>query len=631
MTSCLGDKHPVLGPVGKHQELCLVCGDRASGRHYGVKSCDGCRGFFKRSIRRNLEYVCKENGSCVVDPVRRNQCQACRFKKCLEVKMNRNCVQHERAPRSNRMPRDVTPPPEKRFSFLDMPSPSGLEPSYSSLYPHLIHQATRSGLTSVSNLPGLHGLHGLPPLHNLHSSFVPSQALVPRLVCGIASPGSQHTSISDKHQALSSLFPALSQSVVCNPAYLEASFRCSNHGASVLGSTNQYSSNSYNSESKCGTVPSIRSIVGSEGDKPSKNDTNDNSDKTPSPDSSSPWSSPHLSNQEREHDSSPKVDNVTTNNGACVDSQSQASPTAVYAKRELTPGLLAPTPIRPQQISPGHSSLNLNTNPFGVLPLSCQTILSPSTAHASLQQLPVPANISLRMPSMLAGHCFQLGQSPLTSNNGKTLLNAHHVTSVAEEILVACVTWARLLPAFSTLADSDKRRLLEATWTELFLLVAAERGLHFEPNSLLSALDRVRDSGHQDINPSQPLVTTRHMSTMYTHLQDMRELLLVFQGIKIDSAEGSCLRSIVLFRFYTRGLQASGEIQRLQEKAHLALMSHCSRTYPGDLLRTNRFLLLLPRLREIPPRVIKDVFFRHSVLPEANIERLLFEFAGCSS
>lgn len=74
----------------KPEILCLVCGDKASGKHYGVQSCDGCRGFFKRSIRRSLEYVCKENGNCVVDVARRNQCQACRFRKCLEMKMNRD-------------------------------------------------------------------------------------------------------------------------------------------------------------------------------------------------------------------------------------------------------------------------------------------------------------------------------------------------------------------------------------------------------------------------------------------------------------------------------------------------------------------------------------------------------------
>ena len=72
------------------EALCLVCGDKASGKHYGVQSCDGCRGFFKRSIRRNLDYVCKEKSTCVVDVARRNQCQACRFKKCLKVNMNRD-------------------------------------------------------------------------------------------------------------------------------------------------------------------------------------------------------------------------------------------------------------------------------------------------------------------------------------------------------------------------------------------------------------------------------------------------------------------------------------------------------------------------------------------------------------
>lgn len=70
--------------------LCHVCGDRASGKHYGVQSCDGCRGFFKRTIRRNIDYVCKEHGACVVDVARRNQCQACRFRKCLDMKMNKD-------------------------------------------------------------------------------------------------------------------------------------------------------------------------------------------------------------------------------------------------------------------------------------------------------------------------------------------------------------------------------------------------------------------------------------------------------------------------------------------------------------------------------------------------------------
>lgn len=37
-----------------------------------------------------MEYVCKENNNCIIDVSRRNQCQACRLKKCLEVKMNRD-------------------------------------------------------------------------------------------------------------------------------------------------------------------------------------------------------------------------------------------------------------------------------------------------------------------------------------------------------------------------------------------------------------------------------------------------------------------------------------------------------------------------------------------------------------
>ncbi|CAF0827975.1 unnamed protein product [Rotaria sordida] len=78
----------------RHISLCSVCGDKASGKHYGVMSCDGCRGFFKRSVRRKIEYKCKGDSTCQVDVNRRNQCQACRFQRCLAVKMKPNVIKY---------------------------------------------------------------------------------------------------------------------------------------------------------------------------------------------------------------------------------------------------------------------------------------------------------------------------------------------------------------------------------------------------------------------------------------------------------------------------------------------------------------------------------------------------------
>ncbi|CAH1121207.1 unnamed protein product [Ceutorhynchus assimilis] len=79
-------------------ELCVVCGDRASGRHYGAISCEGCKGFFKRSIRKQLGYQCRGSKNCEVTKHHRNRCQYCRLQKCLACGMRSDSVQHERKP-----------------------------------------------------------------------------------------------------------------------------------------------------------------------------------------------------------------------------------------------------------------------------------------------------------------------------------------------------------------------------------------------------------------------------------------------------------------------------------------------------------------------------------------------------
>ncbi|XP_072855149.1 hepatocyte nuclear factor 4-gamma isoform X2 [Pogona vitticeps] len=76
--------------------LCAICGDRATGKHYGASSCDGCKGFFRRSIRKNHVYTCRFSRQCIVDKDKRNQCRYCRLKKCFRAGMKKEAVQNER-------------------------------------------------------------------------------------------------------------------------------------------------------------------------------------------------------------------------------------------------------------------------------------------------------------------------------------------------------------------------------------------------------------------------------------------------------------------------------------------------------------------------------------------------------
>jgi ecdysone receptor len=123
-----GERKVKKGPVSRVQEeLCLVCGDRASGYHYNALACEGCKGFFRRSITKNARYTntCKYGGNCEIDMYMRRKCQECRFRKCMTVGMREECVVPESQciiKRSNKKP---SAKPMKNVSSPSVSSASG--------------------------------------------------------------------------------------------------------------------------------------------------------------------------------------------------------------------------------------------------------------------------------------------------------------------------------------------------------------------------------------------------------------------------------------------------------------------------------------------------------------------------
>ncbi|KAF3686706.1 Oxysterols receptor LXR-alpha Liver X receptor alpha Nuclear receptor subfamily 1 group H member 3 [Channa argus] len=134
-TSASIDGQPVKrkkGPAPKMlgNEVCSVCGDKASGFHYNVLSCEGCKGFFRRSVIKSAKYTCKNNGRCEMDMYMRRKCQECRLRKCREAGMLEQCVLSEEQIRLKKMKKQqedetartsavVTPTLQQEAAILD--------------------------------------------------------------------------------------------------------------------------------------------------------------------------------------------------------------------------------------------------------------------------------------------------------------------------------------------------------------------------------------------------------------------------------------------------------------------------------------------------------------------------------
>ncbi|XP_045900998.1 retinoic acid receptor beta-like isoform X3 [Micropterus dolomieu] len=76
-------------PPPRTYKPCFVCQDKSSGYHYGVSACEGCKGFFRRSVQKNMVYTCHRDRNCIINKITRNRCQYCRLQRCFAVGMSK--------------------------------------------------------------------------------------------------------------------------------------------------------------------------------------------------------------------------------------------------------------------------------------------------------------------------------------------------------------------------------------------------------------------------------------------------------------------------------------------------------------------------------------------------------------
>ncbi|XP_018611938.1 glucocorticoid receptor isoform X3 [Scleropages formosus] len=175
---------------GPAHKICLVCSDEASGCHYGVLTCGSCKVFFKRAVEGQHNYLCAGRNDCIIDKIRRKNCPACRFRKCLQAGMNLDARKTKKLNRLKGVqqaiaPEPATAPPQEAQPLLPKSMPQ-LSPTMLSLLkaiePETIYAGYDSAIpdTSTRLMTTLNRLGGrqvvsavkwakaLPGFRNLH-------------------------------------------------------------------------------------------------------------------------------------------------------------------------------------------------------------------------------------------------------------------------------------------------------------------------------------------------------------------------------------------------------------------------------------------------------------------------------
>lgn len=130
-------------------QVCRVCGDKANGYHFNVLTCEGCKGFFRRTMKRNVRLRCPfRKGTCEINQKTRRQCQACRLRKCLESGMKKEMIMSDEAVEQRRA---LIKRKKKERTEAPLPGVQGLTEEQRVLIQELMDAQTKTFDTTFSH------------------------------------------------------------------------------------------------------------------------------------------------------------------------------------------------------------------------------------------------------------------------------------------------------------------------------------------------------------------------------------------------------------------------------------------------------------------------------------------------